>query len=116
MSAAFFEVDAPILEQLEVNVSGRYDHYWEGFDHLSPKVGVKFTPIRQLAIRGTYSEGFRAPTFGESNPASTYAGFSTFTPPASFVAAHGGSTNPMRLLQHRQRRAGRGGAEAGDLA
>lgn len=93
VSAGYFEVLAPVLNQLEVNVSGRYDHYSEGFSHFSPKVGAKYTPFRQLAFRGTYSQGFRAPTFAESGPRSQYAGFSTFTPPASFLAAHGGTTN-----------------------
>jgi iron complex outermembrane receptor protein len=92
VSAAYFEIDAPILEQLDVNVSGRYDHYSEGFGHFSPKVGFKFTPIKQLAVRGTFSQGFRAPTFAESNPRSQYAGFSGFTPPcATFGVAHGGT-------------------------
>lgn len=93
VSAAYFELQAPILTSLEVNASGRYDHYSEGFSHFSPKLGVKYTPIRQLALRGTYSQGFRAPTFAESNPRSQFAGFSTFSPPASFVAAHGGAAN-----------------------
>ena len=97
--AGFFEINAPILDNLEVNGSGRYDHYSEGFSHFSPKVGFKYTPIKQLAIRGTYSNGFRAPTFAENNPRSSYAGFVTITPPASFQLAHGGlitagNTNP----------------------
>jgi len=93
VSAAFFEIDAPILEQLDINASGRYDHYSEGFSHFSPKIGVKFTPIKEVALRGTFSKGFRAPTFGESGPRSSFAGCSTFNPPAAFTAAHGGSTN-----------------------
>lgn len=91
--AGFFEVDAPILKMLDVNVSGRYDHYSEGFSHFSPKVGAKFTPIKELALRGTFSKGFRAPTFAENGPRSQYAGCSNFTPPAAFTAAHGGSSN-----------------------
>jgi iron complex outermembrane receptor protein len=91
--AAFFEIDAPVLDTLTLNASGRYDHYSEGFDHFSPKLSAKFTPIPQISLRGTYSEGFRAPTFAENNPASSYAGFSPYTPPAAFVAAHGGSSN-----------------------
>ncbi|HEX8301535.1 TonB-dependent receptor plug domain-containing protein [Sphingomonas sp.] len=94
VSAAYFEIDAPIHRMLDLNVSGRYDHYSEGFSHFSPKVGVKFTPVRELALRGTYSQGFRAPTFAESGPLSQYAGFVTTTPPAAFQAAHGGTTNP----------------------
>jgi len=90
VSAGFFEVDAPLLTQLEINASGRYDNYSEGFSRFSPKVGAKFTPIKQVAFRGTYSQGFRAPTFAENGPQSSYAGFSTITPPASFQAVHGG--------------------------
>jgi len=94
VKAAFFEVAAPVLDTLELNVSGRYDDYSEGFSHFSPKFGAKFTPIKQLAFRGTYSKGFRAPTFAESGPRSQYAGFVTTTPPAAFQALHGGATNP----------------------
>ncbi|WP_419816018.1 TonB-dependent receptor domain-containing protein [Glacieibacterium sp.] len=99
VTAAYFELDAPILDTLEVNASGRYDHYSEGFSHFSPKIGAKFTPIKQVAVRGTYSKGFRAPTFAESNPLSSFAGFVNTTPPTSFQLAHGGlntagNTNP----------------------
>jgi iron complex outermembrane receptor protein len=97
--AGFFEINAPILTNLEVNGSGRYDHYSEGFSHFSPKIGFKYTPIPQIAIRGTYSNGFRAPTFAENNPRSSFAGFVSITPPTSFQLAHGGlitagNTNP----------------------
>lgn len=93
VTAAFFEIDAPVLSVLDINASGRYDHYSEGFGRFSPKIGAKFTPVRQFSLRGTYAQGFRAPTFAESNPASSYAGFAPFTPPAAFQAAHGGSSN-----------------------
>ncbi len=89
--AAYGELDAPILTSLDVNLSGRYDHYSEGYGRFSPKVGVKFTPIRQFAVRGTYSQGFRAPTFAEAGPRSQYAGFVSIAPPGSFCAQHGGA-------------------------
>ena len=91
VSAAYFELGAPVLPQLELNASGRYDHYSEGFSHFSPKFAAKYTPIKQIALRGTYSQGFRAPTFAESNPRSSYPGFVTYQPPCSFVLAHGGT-------------------------
>jgi iron complex outermembrane receptor protein len=93
VTAAYFEIDAPILKTLDVNVSGRYDHYSEGFSHFSPKVGFKFAPIREFAVRGTYSQGFRAPTFAENNPLSQFAGFVTTTPPCNFILQHGGTGN-----------------------
>ncbi len=92
VSAGYFEILAPVFNKLEINASGRYDHYSEGFSHFSPKLGFKYTPMRQLAFRGTYSEGFRAPTFAEAGPRSQYAGFATYTPPTSFQLAHGGLT------------------------
>ncbi len=92
VTAGFFEIDAPFTRTLDLNVSGRYDHYSQGYSHFSPKVGVKFNPIDAVAFRATYSQGFRAPTFAENNAASSYAGFSSFTPPASFVAAHPGNS------------------------
>ncbi|WP_404336137.1 TonB-dependent receptor domain-containing protein [Sphingomonas sp. MMS12-HWE2-04] len=93
VSAGYFEIQAPVFDVLEINGSGRYDHYSEGFGRFSPKIGAKFTPIKQLAIRGTYSRGFRAPTFAELGPRSQYAGFVTTTPPGTFCALHGGSAS-----------------------
>lgn len=96
VEAAYFELNAPILHQLEVDASGRYDHYSEGFSNFSPKIGAKFTPIRQLALRGTYSRGFRAPQFAETR--GQVVGFTTYNPGNSFPSAvctqHGGTINP----------------------
>ena len=67
ITSGFFEVDAPITEWIGLNGSGRYDRYSSGQDAFSPKIGVKVTPIKQLVLRGTYSRGFRIPSFGEAN-------------------------------------------------
>ncbi|MFL6722198.1 MAG: TonB-dependent receptor plug domain-containing protein [Sphingomonas sp.] len=88
VKAAFFEIAAPIIKQLEVNVSGRYDTYSTGFHNFSPKAGFKFTPIPQLAFRGTFSRGFRAPSFAESGEAGVI-GFVTATPPCVVRLQHG---------------------------
>lgn len=66
IAAGFFEISAPVIEQLELIASGRYDHYSTGFSAFSPKLGFKFVPVRQLAFRGTWSRGFRAPSFAET--------------------------------------------------
>jgi iron complex outermembrane receptor protein len=88
VSAAFFEINAPVLKSLEITASGRYDHYSTGFDNFSPKVGVKFTPIPQIAFRGTYSRGFRAPSFAESGEGAVI-GYTTGRPPQSVIDEHG---------------------------
>jgi iron complex outermembrane receptor protein len=66
VKSGFFEISAPVLKQLEFAASGRYDEYSSGQSNFSPKVGFKFTPIEQIAIRGTWSKGFRIPSFNEA--------------------------------------------------
>lgn len=66
VTSGFFEINAPVLEQLELIGSGRFDDYSTGQSNFSPKLGFKFTPTEWLALRGTWSEGFRIPSFNES--------------------------------------------------
>lgn len=67
INSAFFEVKAPILDQVMVTGAGRYDHYSSGQSAFSPKVGVILTPVKMFELRGTWSRGFRIPSFGEAN-------------------------------------------------
>jgi iron complex outermembrane receptor protein len=95
VKSAFYEIDAPILDQLELNASGRYDDYSTGQSHFSPKFGVKITPIEQIALRGTYSKGFRIPSFNEAFglPTTGYITQSVnCTTYAAFCAAHGNNS------------------------
>lgn len=92
--AGYFELDLPVLDILDVNLSGRYDHYSTGFGRFSPKATMKLEPVKGFSLRGTYSEGFRAPTFAESDPRSSFSGFVGFdaaTAAPAFVAAHPGN-------------------------
>ncbi|WP_425229326.1 TonB-dependent receptor domain-containing protein [Sphingomonas sp.] len=85
VESGYFEINAPIFEQLLINGSGRYDHYSSGQSHFSPKIGAKFTPVHQISLVGTYSEGFRIPSFAESFGLPT-TGFITQTPPSNYIA------------------------------
>jgi len=88
VSAGYVELDAPVLESLELDFAGREDHYSDFGSAFSPKFGVKWTPLSGLGFRGTYSKGFRAPSFAE-NGSSAAEGFITYTLPAAYIAAHG---------------------------
>lgn len=92
----FGEVNAPVLDFLEVNASGRWDKYSSGQDAFSPKFTAILQPIEQIAIRGTYSEGFRIPSFGEANalPTTGYVNVATGTLPAEFLAQYSLPGNP----------------------
>jgi iron complex outermembrane receptor protein len=89
VASAFGELNAPVLSTVNVDFAGRFDHYSDFGDNFSPKVEVKWTPIQQLALRGTWSLGFRAPSFSE-NGSSASEGFTQYTAnaDAGFEAAH----------------------------
>jgi iron complex outermembrane recepter protein len=76
--AAFTELSAPVLRQLELSAAARVDHYNTAGTAFTPKVGLKWKIIPQLAFRGTFAKGFRAPGIAESGSSS--AASSTFAP------------------------------------
>jgi len=80
ISAVFVEVAAPVIKSLELNAAMRYDHY-SHFSSTTPKVGAKWTPVKTFALRGTYSEGFRAPGPAESGIDSQSTGTATARDP-----------------------------------
>lgn len=76
--AAFAELSAPITHQLEMSAAARVDHYNNAGTAFTPKFGVKWKIIPQLALRGTFARGFRAPGIAESGNSS--AASSTIAP------------------------------------
>ena len=68
-TAAYVEVVAPVLKSLEIDLSGRYDHFNTYGNSATPKVGFKFTPSDIIGVRGTYARGFRAPGPAENGTA-----------------------------------------------
>lgn len=102
VSGFFGEVDFPLLQSLEIDASGRFDHYTDVGNNFSPKLGFKYKPFDWIALRGTWSKGFRAPAFAE-NGSSSAQGFITYTPPPAFQALHGGdayATIPYSLSEY----------------
>ena len=95
VSAVFVEVAAPVIKTLELSADARYDKY-TAFSSTTPKLGAKWTPIKTFALRGTYSEGFRAPGPAESGIESQSTGTATARDPIrcpNGVPAPGASTN-----------------------
>lgn len=69
VKAAYTELVAPIARWLEIDASGRYDYYTSNLNAFTPKFGVKWTPLSMLAVRGTFSRGFRVPGIAERGTA-----------------------------------------------
>jgi iron complex outermembrane receptor protein len=80
ISAVFVELAAPIIKTVELSTAVRYDKY-SNFSSTTPKFGAKWTPLKTFALRGTYSEGFRAPGPAEAGAASQSTGTATVRDP-----------------------------------
>ena len=61
VSALYFEALLPVLDNLEVNLAGRYDDYSDFGSEFSPKVSLRWQPLDNLTLRGSWGEGFKAP-------------------------------------------------------
>jgi iron complex outermembrane recepter protein len=79
--AAYTELVAPVLQQLELDGAVRWDHYNSYGSSTTPKFGIKYTPVRQLIFRGSYGQGFRAPNPAEAGQAASPSGTGVFPDP-----------------------------------
>jgi iron complex outermembrane receptor protein len=96
IAAAFIEVAAPVLKNLELDASARFDHYDTYGNSSTPKVGFKYTPTKALAVRGTYSRGFRAPGAAENGVAGSVFSAGSINDPV--LCADGKATTPGNVI------------------
>lgn len=75
ISAAYVELAAPLTRQLELDAAARVDHYDTYGSSVTPKLGAKFKPMKELILRGTYAGGFRAPNPVEIGTSGSSAGY-----------------------------------------
>jgi iron complex outermembrane receptor protein len=66
LSAAFLELNAPVVKGLEVNGALRFDKASGFSGRVSPKLGMRWEVTPQLMLRGTVAGGFRAPNIPET--------------------------------------------------
>ena len=52
----------PLVESLELTASARYENYSDFGETVKPKVGANWRPVPWLMLRGSYNEGFMAPS------------------------------------------------------
>ena len=63
---AFAQYDWNVSRQWEAVGALRYDNFSDGrISRLTPKVSVRYQPVRNLNFRASYGMGFRAPTLKE---------------------------------------------------
>ncbi len=72
--------DLPFANEFSINAATRYSDYDTFGDTLNSKAGFRWKPIEQLLFRGTWAEGFRAPTISDLFGGGSQT-FSFFTDP-----------------------------------
>jgi len=67
----YVELNVPLLadvagaKHLDLSIASRYSDYSNFGDTTNNKLGLRWQPVDDLTLRGTYAEGFRAPSIGE---------------------------------------------------
>lgn len=56
----------PFAKKLDLSLATRYSDYSTFGSTVNSKVGLRWQPVTELTVRGTFAEGFRAPSVGES--------------------------------------------------
>jgi iron complex outermembrane recepter protein len=69
--AGYAELDADLTDQLTLQVAGRYEHFSDFGDTVNGKVAARFEVIDGVALRGSVSTGFRAPSLAQQSFATT---------------------------------------------
>jgi iron complex outermembrane receptor protein len=63
--ALYAELLIPVTDTLELTAALRRDDYSDFGATVNPKLSLRYQPGPQLLLRGSYNEGFRAPSFSQ---------------------------------------------------
>jgi iron complex outermembrane receptor protein len=88
--AAYVDFALSPIENLQVDIAGRFEHYTDFGDAQVGKITARYDISPEFALRGTISTGFRAPTIQEEFYSATNVGPTTAfvqLPPNSAAAA-----------------------------
>jgi iron complex outermembrane receptor protein len=81
VTSAYVEAVAPVTKTLELSAAVRADRYDTYGTSTTPKVGFKFSPVKEFAVRGTFAGGFRAPNAAENGTAGAQFAFNAIRDP-----------------------------------
>lgn len=103
VQSAYGELYIPVVKDgfvksIDLNVSGRFDHYSDFGNTTNPKVAANFEPVRGIKLRGNWSRSFVAPaltSIGANSSGQT--GESAFTYQIGSLVPGGLSNVPISL-------------------
>ncbi len=73
--AAYVDLETNVSKDLLVGVAGRYEDFETFGDTLNGKFNTRWQATSMMALRGSVSTGFRAPTVGQANIQNTTTAF-----------------------------------------
>jgi iron complex outermembrane receptor protein len=92
--AVYVDLATELLPHWQVDVAGRYEHYTDVGDTETGKLTTRYDFTPQIGIRGTISNGFRAPTLAQEGfaavnvaPTNATAQFPVNSPGAKLIGA-----------------------------
>jgi iron complex outermembrane receptor protein len=117
--AGYVEFDADLFDGLTATAAGRYEHYSDFGDTLNGKLALRYEFVQGFAVRGSVSNGFRAPSLHQqyftttstnflagvpvdvstvpvSSPVARALGSQPLDPEKSFNLSGGVTLNPFR--------------------
>ncbi len=83
IAAAFAELRVPLFgaenappgfRSLDLSLAGRIEHYPDFGTTANPKIGITWTPVDGVTLRGTYGTSFRAPNLAQLRGPSSVTG------------------------------------------
>jgi iron complex outermembrane receptor protein len=119
--AAYVELDADPIEGVTTTIAGRYEHFSDFGSTWNGKFAARWEPVEGFAVRGSVSNGFRAPslhqqfftttstnfigglpvdisTLAVNSPVALALGSKPLEPEKSINVSLGATANPMRGL------------------
>ncbi|HEX8262091.1 MAG TPA: TonB-dependent receptor [Allosphingosinicella sp.] len=119
--AAYVELDTDPIEGVTTTIAGRYEHFSDFGSTWNGKFAARWEPVEGFALRGSVSNGFRAPslhqqfftttstnfiaglpvdisTLAVTSPVALALGSKPLEPEKSFNVSLGATANPLRGL------------------
>ena len=73
ITALFYELAMPVVDDVEVNFAVRYDDYSDFGNNTAPKLSLRWQVLDNVVVRASYSEAFRAPGLDELNSVTSFS-------------------------------------------
>lgn len=73
--SAYLDFEAPVTDSFDIGIAGRYDYFNDFGSTVNGKISARWAINEVIAVRGTASTGFRAPTPGQQFTQNLTTGF-----------------------------------------